>query len=229
MRNLFFIFMLFSPALYAQDHFNDSQSVVSPDKNNLSQHIETSPELFELVVEMDKNSQGFRATHRNFQIQLEADPLVNGRLSLGFQYRLNSFLTLDIPVSVDHSVLGQSLGYAIGIHNSQVSNQWAMLSGVGLKIRLSEWMLKSSFYLETVVQAGYYHQATQVLKQEILTESIRIRPALYFGVETIFDTGFVMGAKIGIEQFFDLYFSDTPLSYSGNFGIAPSFNLGYAW
>ena len=228
MLRMLFCVMFCSTTLWAQNYFNDTQSIAAAAQSSFEQHLETTPDLLELVVKTDQEAQGFRASHHVFQIQLEMDPLVNGRLSLGFQYRLNNFLVLDVPVSFDHLVLGQGLGRLLGVYSSDIVDQWALMGGLGLKIRLSEWMLKSSLYIEPILQAGYYQQ-TASMGSEILTESIRIRPGLYMGFETVFDTGLVLGMKVGVEQPFDIRFRGNPLSYSANFSVVPMFNLGYAW
>lgn len=221
--------MFCATTLWAQNYFNDTPAIAAAAKSSFEQHLETAPDLLEFAVKMDQDAQGFRASHHVFRIQLEMDPLINGRLSLGFQYRLNNFLVLDIPVSFDHLVLGQGLGRSLGVYNSNIVDQWALMGGLGLKIRLSEWMLKSSLYIEPILQAGYYQQTVEQIGTKILTESIRIRPGLYMGFETVFDTGLVLGVKAGVEQPFDIRFRGKPLSYSANFSVVPMFNLGYAW
>jgi hypothetical protein len=215
MRRLLLGLMLCANTIRAQEHLENT--------------LESTPEMIEIRVETDKKAQGFRAEHHKFQIQLNTDPMVNGRLTLGFQYNLSHSLTLNIPVSFDSPVLGQWAGKAMGIYGARIVDQWALLGGFGLKIRLSEWVLKSSFYIEPVVQAGYYKQMIQIVQKE-MSDSIRIRPGLYLGFETVFDTGLVIGVKVGAERAFDHDFREKPLSYAANnFSVVPMFGLGYAW
>ncbi len=231
MLRLLFSFMFCANILWAQDELvppNNNQLIKLPTKKHLEKILETTPEMLEIIVETDENAQGYRAGHHNFQVQLGMDPLVNGRLLFGFQYRLNHFLMLEVPVAFDHPVLGQWLGRTMGVYDAKIVDQWAMLGGLGLKIRLSEWMLKSSFFIEPVMQAGYYSQTVQYV-QKVMTDSIRIRPGLYLGFETVFDTGLVIGVKVGVEHAFDINFRGKPLAYAANFSVVPMFGMGYAW
>lgn len=186
-----------------------------------AENIQMAPDMVELIVDTNHQAQGFLARNHNYQVQFDVDPLVNGRINLGFQLRLNKFLALDIPVSYDSSGFGQWGGRMMKIYPEDLS-QWSVMGGVGLKIRLSEWLGKGSFYFEPLLQVGYY---SQTMRSNTSTNSIRIRPGLYLGYEEIFDTGFVVGAKLGVERPFDI----GSLTVSTGFSVVPMLAIGYAW
>ena len=186
-----------------------------------AENIQMTPDTVELVVDTNHQAQGFLARNHDYQVQFDVDPLVNGRINLGFQFRLNKFLALDIPVSYDSSGFGQWGSRVMGIYPKGMT-QWSLMGGVGLKIRLSEWLGKGSFYVEPLVQVGYY---SQTQSSGTSTNSIRVRPGLYLGYEEIFDTGFVIGAKLGVERPFDMGSVTVPAAFS----VVPMLTLGYAW
>ncbi|MBM3886981.1 hypothetical protein FJ364_03540 [Candidatus Dependentiae bacterium] len=226
MRKILFLglFFLNFNFLWAQNSDEEAHQVPFEEK------IEVTPDLLELVVEMDPTRQGFLAKNHSFQVSLSADFLINGRLTAGFQYHFHRFLALDIPVSFDHSLLGQWGGRKLGIYGDNSRSQWSLLAGLGLKIRLTEWMMKSSFYLEPMIQAGYSIKSLRNTGNDslVLSSSIPIRFSMYLGFESVFDTGVVVGGKLGVEYPLELLLLNritTPTSLS----VVPMISLGYAW
>jgi hypothetical protein len=187
--------------------------------------VDLTPDLVEVLVELDPKAHGYRARNHVFALGLDYDPLINGRLTLGFQVKLTDHLTLDVPVSFEHSAITTRLGVLLGTYDERINSRWSIAGGVGLKIRLSEWMMKSSFYLEPMVQAGYYAESAQGFAS---TSAVRIRPAIYLGWERIFDSGFVIGAKLGFEKPFDVALGAASF-YTTGFSLVPMLGLGYAW
>ena len=193
--------------------------------------LEVTPDLLELVVEMDKKSQGFLASHHQYEIRLDVDFLVNGRMTFSPQFTINKFLAVTVPVSFECSCLGQGLGSLIKVQDSKIANK---LGGLGLKIRLTEWMLKSSFYLEPTIQVGYIKQSWQLGADDAplkVKSLVRLIPALYLGFEQIFDGGFVVGAKLGAEWRQD-FVQQNNVGVSDKsvpFVVVPMLTAGYAW
>lgn len=236
MNRMTLILSAFSLALSGAS-FAQSATEVPVDKDIVLESTQTysvdsSPDLIEALIEIDPRAHGIHARNHKFEINLNYDPLINGRLTLGFQTRLGSHLSLDVPVSFEHSAITTRLGSVVGIYESGISWRWSASAGVGLKIRLSEWMLKSAFYLEPMVQAGYYSEFVETgpfaRTPRASTQAVRIRPGIYFGWERVFDSGFVIDAKLGVEKSFDVALG-VPSPILGPFSIVPMLGVGYSW
>ena len=185
------------------------------------ERLVATPEMAQLLIELDPKAYGYRAKNRRMQVQLDAEPLLHGRFALGFQHKLNSFLTLDVPVMFESSSLALPLLQRV----AQISHEWAAMGALGLKIRVSEWLVKSSFYIEPMLQMGYYVQTDKSNEDR---SAFRIRPALYVGWERIYDTGFVVGTKVGVEQPFDIVMGK-PLVVTTGLRVVPMVGVGYAF
>jgi hypothetical protein len=192
-------------------------------KNQNERHHEATPDLIELLVDIDPKAYGYRAGSHKMAVNLTADPFVNGRLSLDYQLKLNNYLKLIFPVSFEHSALA-----ATPINpNPRITNQWSLIGGVGIKLRLSEWMAKSSFYIEFLTQAGIYSQEAKGFGDA--RQAIRIRPTLFAGWERMFETGLVVGVKAGVEYNWDII-TGSKLPFAENrFNFVPAITAGYAW
>lgn len=197
-------------------------AVYSADNQN-ERHLEATPDLVELLVDIDPKAYGYRARAHEMAVGLSADPMINGRFSLDYQLLLNNYLKILFPISFEHS----SLAATPILPNLRIQNQWTVLGGVGVKFRLSEWMAKSSFYIELWTQAGLYAQEAKGFDDT--RYAIRIRPSLYFGWERVFETGLIIGLKTGFEYNWDIA-SGSRLAFAENkFNFAPAINTGFAW
>ncbi|MEI6805123.1 MAG: hypothetical protein WCK49_01285 [Myxococcaceae bacterium] len=192
-------------------------------ENQNERYLEATPDLIELLVDIDPKAYGYRARAHDMAVILSTDPFINGRFSLDYQLVLNNHFKLLIPVSFEHSILAATPIQA----NPRVKNQWAVLGGLGVKLRLSEWMAKSSFYLELWAQTGLYAQ--EAIGFGDTRYAIRIRPSLYVGWERVFETGLVIGLKTGVEYNWDII-TGSQLAFAENkFNFVPAINTGFAW
>lgn len=184
---------------------------------------EASQDLIKLLVDIDPKAYGYRAASHGMSVTLNADPVINGRLSLDYQLRLTEYLTMVFPVSFDSN----KLAITQFNFNNRVDTQWSLLLGGGVKYRLCEWMAKSSFFVEFWAQMGPYAQQAKGFNDT--RYAIRIRPSLYAGWERIFETGLVLGLKAGVEYNWDIGVGQE-IAYSENkFSFIPTINVGYAW
>lgn len=192
-------------------------------ENQNERHLEATPDLIELLVDIDPKAYGYRARAHSMAVNLSADPFINGRLSLDYELLLNSHFKLLFPVSFEHTVLA-----ATPIQpNPRVESQWAVLGGLGVKFRLSEWMAKSSFFLELWAQTGLYAQDAVGFTDT--RYAVRIRPSLYAGWERVFETGLIIGLKTGVEYNWDVI-TGSQLAFAENkFNFVPAINVGFAW
>jgi hypothetical protein len=201
-----------------------AQTLFADEAAPSTERIQMTPDMVELIVQTDTKAQGFLARNHHYQVQFDLDPIITGRMTLGFQLRLNKFLTLDIPVSYENSAFGQWGGRILGFYPKGTANS-GLMGGVGLKIRISEWLGKGSFYVEPLIQATYFSEVFNSGNKE--ASSIRIRPAVYLGYEAVLDSGLVLGAKFGVEKPFDIVLDNTPSPMP--FAIVPMLSIGYAW
>ncbi len=201
-------------------------SVVVPEPVKLQKTIEASPDVAELIIDVNENSPGFLANHYQYQFTLGADPLINGRLALGFQLKLNERYSVDIFLAGENYRLGQYLlQFSTPQHLTKVFLQWEVLLGAGCKIRVSEWLLKTSLFVEPTLSIGYYEQE---FNHETYN-SARIRPGFYLGLETILDSGIVISSKIGAEYPIDIALKKDGMAVPGLFSMVPVLSAGYAW
>ena len=204
-------------------HAEQEITIKATGENQNERHLEATPDLIEMLVDIDPKAYGYRSRAQKMAMILSADPMINGRLSLDYQLVLSPHFKLVFPVSFDHSFLA-----ATPINpNDRIKNQWAVLGGLGVKFRLSEWMAKSSFFIELWAQAGIYGQ--DALGFEDTRYAIRVRPTLFVGWERVFETGLVIGLKTGVEYNYDIQ-TGTPLAYAINqVNFVPAINTGFAW
>ncbi|MES2503614.1 MAG: hypothetical protein V4534_01925 [Myxococcota bacterium] len=197
-------------------------------KNPNERHVNATPDLIELLVDIDPKAYGYRAQSHDMAVNMTADPLLNGRFTLDYNYKLSSHWKLVFPVSFEHTSLVLPFALPVGISsNNRIDSQWSLLAGVGAKLRLSEWMQKSSFFIEGWLQSGVYAQNAKGFSDT--RYAARIRPSLYVGWERIFESGLVFGIKTGIEANLNIL-TGTPLAYSdNNVNFVPAINLGFAW
>ncbi len=192
-------------------------------ENQNERHLEATPDLIELLVDIDPKAYGYRAAAHKMVLNFSADPFINGRLSLDYQVALNPYFKLIFPVSIDSN----QLAITQFNFNNRVTNQGSVLAGLGMKLRLTEWMAKSSFYLELWTQAGIYAQEAQGFNDT--RHAIRIRPSLYAGWERMFETGLVIGVKTGVEYNWDVV-TGSQLAFAENkFNFVPAIHTGFAW
>ena len=216
---LFALLSAFVCSAYAEQEIRIEATGV----NQNERHLEATPDLIELLVDIDPKAYGYRAGAHKMAFSLSADPFVNGRLSLGYELKLNSHIKLLFPISFESN----EIAITQFNFNPRVNSQWSVLGGLGVKLRLSEWMAKSSFYLELWTQAGLYGQDAQGFADT--RHAIRIRPSLYAGWERIFETGLVVGLKTGVEYNWDVV-TGSQLAFAENkFNFVPAISVGFAW
>ncbi len=102
-----------------------------------------------------------------------------------------------------------SFGMLLGIDSSDVSlysrfrqhlatptpSQFSILGGVAGKWRLTEWYMRSSFFLEPSLLFGHMWQKLGPQR----SEHWRLRPGLFGGVETVFDSGLAVLTRVGVK------------------------------
>jgi hypothetical protein len=179
-----------------------------------------------LAIDADKKRSRFFANEHQYQVTLSADPLINGRLAIGFQLALSDCYLVDFFLSADNYRFGQYLlQFSTPQNLTPIFLQWEFLAGAGFRLRVSEWSSKTGLYMESTLSAGYYEQEFD----HRTYNSIRIRPGFYMGLETLLDSGIVIGGKLGAEYPIDIYLKKEGLAVSGLFSLVPILNVGYAW
>ena len=157
-----------------------------------------SPTSVELVVEMDPNGYGFRTRNHRMVLSADIDLVLRGRGMLHYDYRFFRYFSFGMLAGVDWSDV--SLYSRFRQHLATPTPwQFAVLGGVAGKCRLTEWYMRSSFFLEPSLLFGY-------MWQKLATQSSqhwRLRPGLFAGLETVFDSGLAVLTRLGVEAPFD--------------------------
>ncbi len=197
-------------------------------KNPNEVTIVHTPDMIELLADIDPKAYGYKAQEHWMAVNLGIDPVFNGRLNLDYTLKLNSYFKLLFPVTFEHTKLALPLGMSVGVFsNNRIENQWSLLAGAGVKIRLTEWAGKSSLFTEALFQLGAYGQAINGFPG--MRHALRLRPSVYVGWERVFETGLVLGLKAGVEYNVNLASKNTLVYSTDGFNFAPMINLGFAW
>jgi hypothetical protein len=166
------------------------------------------PSSVELVVEMDPNGYGFRTRSHRMSMSADIDLVLRGRAMLHYDYRFSNYLSLGILAGLDSSDISLYSRFRDDF-TKRSPKQIAVLSGLSTKWRLSEWYMKSAFFLEPSFLLGHMWQTFA----SINTTHWRLRPGLFGGVETVFDSGLTLSTKVGVELALDVG-SENPI-YDG--------------
>lgn len=153
-----------------------------------------SPGQVEMVVELDPNNYGFRT--RNFRSTFGADfdLLFRGRAMMRYDYRFFEYFSLAMHAGVDFSQVSLYEKFRQNL-NKPAPQQFSVLGGVSGKWRLTEWYLRSAVFLEPSLLVGHMWQ--RLLDQS--STHWRIKPGLFAGIDTVFDSGLAMQLKLGVE------------------------------
>lgn len=152
------------------------------------------PSSVELVVEMDPNNYGFRTRNHRMTLSSEFDFILRGRSILHYDYRFFNYLSVGVLAGMDWSDM--SLYSRFRDHLAKPApKQFSILTGVSSKWRMTEWYMRSSIFLEPSLLFGYMWQT--LLAQE--TTHWRLRPGIFSGIETVFDSGLTLNTRVGVE------------------------------
>lgn len=157
------------------------------------------PSSVELVVEMEPNGYGFRTRSHRMSMSAEADLIIRGRTMLHYDYRFFNYFSLGMLAGVDWSDISLWSRFKEDSTKRQ-PKQFAILGGISGKWRLTEWYMKSAFFLEPSLLLGPMWQTLGSLE----TYHWRLRPGLFGGIEKVFDSGFALSGRMGLEIPIDL-------------------------
>lgn len=164
------------------------------------------PSSVQMVVELDPNGYGFISRNHRMTISSEFDLILRGRGIFHYDYRFFNYFSFGVLAGIDLSDM--SLSYKFRTQLSKpLPWQFSILGGVSGKWRLTEWYMRSAFFLEPSFLFGPMWQ--NLASQR--THHWRLRPGLFAGFETVFDSGFSLITRLGVEKAFD--FGD-PNAYS---------------
>ncbi len=156
------------------------------------------PSSVELVVEMDPAGYGFRTRAHRMSMSTEFDVILRGRGMLHYDFRFFNYLSFGLMAGIDWT--DASLYARFRDHLSKPApKQFSMLGGLSTKWRLTEWYMRSSVFLEPAVLFGHMWQTLGAYE----TTHWRLRPGLFGGVETVFDSGLATTVRVGVEFPFD--------------------------
>src|SRR5688572_30688947 len=115
--------LLFGSTLRAQEVEDRPQDLTQfNDSSNQSSAIKVNPDVVDLVVELEPTAYGNRARERTMQVNLELDPLVQGRATVGYQLKILESLMLDFPVYFEASQASVPFGKWAGLFNANLES-----------------------------------------------------------------------------------------------------------
>ena len=156
------------------------------------------PGSVEYVVELDPNNYGFRQRNHRMTLGGDFDLVLRGRGMLAYDFRFFDYLSFAIKAGIDWSDLSLYGRFRDQL-DKPAPEQFSILGGVSAKWRLTEWYMRSSVFLEPSLVGGHMWQT--LLAHE--SNHWRLRPGLFAGIETVFDSGLAMSFRLGFEVPFD--------------------------
>lgn len=156
------------------------------------------PGSVELVVQLDANNYGFRGRNHSMTLGLDADFLLRGRGMLSYDLRFTEYWSMAIKAGIDWNSISL-YGRLREQINSPAPRQFSVLAGLTAKWRLTEWYMRSAVFLEPSFLCGYMWQDFDGHE----SRHFRLRPGLFAGMETIFDSGLNLSFRVGFEMPFD--------------------------
>ena len=157
------------------------------------------PSSVEMVVELEPAGYGFRQRSHRMVMSGEFDFLLRGRGVLHYDYRFFNHLSFGILAGLDWSALSLFNRFRQDLQKL-FPKQLTVMGGLSAKWRLTEWYMRSSVFLEPSVIFGHMWQT--LLSKE--STYWRLRPGVFGGIETVFDSGLSLATRVGVEFPFDL-------------------------
>lgn len=155
------------------------------------------PNSVELVVEMDPHGLGLRTRNHRMTLSADFDLILRGRTMLHYDYRFWNFFSAGALLGMD--VSDMSIYTRLRDHLPRTPKQISILGGVSAKWRVTEWFMRSSLFLEPSFLFGHMWQRLDNQK----TTHWRLRPGIFVGFESIFDSGLSISTRLGMEFPFD--------------------------
>lgn len=153
-----------------------------------------NPSSVELLVEMDPGNYGFRTRNHRMVVAADLDLMIRGRSMLRYEYRFFNHFSLSLMGGVDWSDLSLLSRFREQLPKPS-PKQLVLLGGASAKLRLTEWYLHTSFFLEPSLLFGHIWQEFA----ELPSTHWRLKPGAFFGAETVFDSGLNLSLRLGAE------------------------------
>ncbi len=164
------------------------------------------PDSVEMVVELDPNNYGFRQRNHRMTLGGEFDLILHGRGMLQYDFRFFEYVSVGLQAGIDWSDLSIYNRFRNQL-SKPAPKQFAILGGLTTKWRVTEWYMRSAFFLEPSLLFGYMQQS--FLNQE--SNYWRLRPGLFLSSQTVFDSGFALNFRLGAEFPFDFSEANAPV------------------
>lgn len=156
------------------------------------------PGSVQLMVELDPGNYGMPTRNFRTGITAEFDFLFKGRSGLRFEYRPLSFLSTGLLFGFDWTDMSVFNRFR-RTQSPQTPWQMAVLGGLAVKLRLTEWYMQSAISFEPSILTGYMWQVLGNTK----TKHLSLRPGAALVFDRVFDSGFIFTSKVGVEFPFD--------------------------
>lgn len=186
----FLIFLILMNIEFVIAIENDSFVGADPDVTEYT----IDPSSVELVVELDPKGYGFRTRDHKMVINSEFDALFRGRAALRYDYRFFEYLSFGVIAGGEWSKLSLFDGIQRSL-KKPYAEKTSLFGGLAGKWRLTEWFLRSAVFLEPSILLGPMWQAIPAEKKMYW----RLRPGIFLGGESVFDSGLVLNLRLGLE------------------------------
>lgn len=153
-----------------------------------------NPSSVELMVEMDPSNYGFRSRNHRMVLGTDFDLLMRGRGMIRYDYRFFDHLSMGLMAGIDWTDMSLFSRFSDKLAKP-TPKQFSVLGGVSAKWRLTEWYMHSSIFLEPSVLFGHMWQDFALIK----SSHWRLRPGIFLGGETVFDSGLSLTLRAGAE------------------------------
>lgn len=153
------------------------------------------PSSVELFVEMDPGNYGFRTRDYRMVLSADFDLLLRGRSMLRYEYRFFDRISLGLMGGIDWSSLSLYSRFRDQL-NKPYPKQFSVLGGLSGKWRITEWYMRSAVFLEPSLLFGYLWQDLAPLPR---STHWRLRPGIFAGYQTVFDSGLSLVLNLGAE------------------------------
>lgn len=152
------------------------------------------PGSVEMVVEMDPANYGFRTRSHRMSFTGDFDFILRGRAGLRYDYRFFEYFSLGIVTGMTWSKLSIFSQFKEQM-DKPTPKTFSIYTGVAGKMRLTEWYMRSSIFVEASALLGYSYQTINNKN----ANHASLTPGAFVGMERVFDSGLIAASRIGVE------------------------------
>ena len=165
-------------------------------------------------------SNAFAATPRNMSIALDLSPVLTGGLGLRYDYQLESYLKITVPLEAKARILSplpSEAQNALRLYAWSTLPDFTILTGTGIQLNYQGW------YIEPQIKLGYARVV--YLGKTGAKDLFLFQPTFLFGYTQTFENGFLVNVGLGFSWHSFSPAEDAVSFWSPDAVLA----VGYAW